>query len=222
MELTDTLSFASGAGLLDRALIPVWPTEDTHLLVDLAVADLPVDTTGWRTAAMAATRTHRVVIESLLVEPADQVGGDHFYLSRPGFFPGGVGVAACWVGGAARVADLLYRRHPQPSPVQQLRFGRIRADLTAAAAMVRSTARRLDDLEPLSADDDLITVAAETRSVAADAVRRIIAEARLTTGPAGLAMDEDLSHAIPDVELYVAQHNPDADALLLGDPARRG
>ena len=170
---------------------------------------------------MAATRTHRVVIESLLVEPADQVGGDHFYLSRPGFFPGGVGVAACWVGGAARVADLLYRRHPQPSPVQQLRLGRIRADLTAAAAMVRSTARRLDALEPLSADDDLITVAAETRSVAADAVRRIIAEARLTTGPAGLAMDEDLSHAIPDVELYVSQHNPDADAIMLGDPARR-
>jgi hypothetical protein len=62
---------------------------------------------------------------------------------------------------------------------------------------------------------------AETRSVAADAVRRIIAEARLTTGPAGLALDQDISHAIPNLELYVSQHNVDADATVLGDPARR-
>ena len=170
LELTGTLSFASGAGLLDRALIPVWPTEDIHLLVDLSVADLPVDTTLWRTAAMAATRTHRVMIESLLVEPADQVGGDAFYLSRPGFFPGGVGMAACWVGGAARVADL----------------------------------------EPLSPDDDLITVAAETRRKSRRDRRRRrrgqgcgLAEcARVLVGPGG---------ADPEVR-GVADHAPRSGA----------
>jgi alkylation response protein AidB-like acyl-CoA dehydrogenase len=170
---------------------------------------------------MAVSRTHQVVLDGLGIEPEAQVGGTDFYLARPGFLPGGIGVAACWVGGAARVVDLLHRRHSRPSPGQQFRLGLIRSYLTGAAAMVRSSARLLDDLEPLSADHDLVALAAETRSVAADAVRRIIAEARLTTGPAGLALDQDISHAIPDLELYVSQHNVDADATVLGDPARR-
>ena len=38
LVLTGTLSFASGAGLLDRALVPVWLVDGTHLLVDLAAA----------------------------------------------------------------------------------------------------------------------------------------------------------------------------------------
>ena len=154
-----------GAGLLDRALVVVWLAGDTHLMVDLAVRDLPVDAAVWRTSAMAVSRTHQVMVENVLVEPDDLVGGKDFYLARPGFFPGGVGVAACWVGGAARVTDALHRRHPQPSPSQQLRLGRIRASLTAAAAMVRSSARLLDDLEPLSGDGDLIGMAAETLSL---------------------------------------------------------
>ena len=64
-------------------------------------------------------------------------------------------------------------------------------------------------------------LATEARAVAAEAVRRIVAEARLTTGPAGLALDAALSAAIPDLELYALQQNSDGDAMLLGDPERR-
>ena len=205
--------------MLDRALVPVWLAVDTHVLVDLDLTDVPVDTTTWRTAAMTVSRTHQVDLSGRSADPGDEVGGDNFYLARPGFFPGGVGVAAVWVGGAARVADLLSRRHERPSPAQQLRLGRIRVDLVAAAAAVRGAAGLL---EATALDQlDLAAIAAETRSVAAEAVRRILAEAKLVTGPAGLALDEDLGHAVADLELYTAQHSPDGDALLLGDPARR-
>ncbi len=61
-------------------------------------------------------------------------------------------------------------------------------------------------------------LATEARAAAAEAVRRIIAEARLVTGPAGLALDDDLGHAVADLELYAAQQSADADAMLLGDP----
>ena len=47
---------------------------------------------------------------------ADQIGGANFYLQRPGFFPGGVGVAACWIGGAARVARSGARAAPAAEP----------------------------------------------------------------------------------------------------------
>ena len=148
------------------------------------------------------------------------VGETGFYLQRPGFFPGGVGVAACWVGGAARVADLLHARHPRPSPAQQIRLGRIRADLTVGTAAVRAAAAFLDQVWGRF-DVDWQMLATEARAVAAEAVRRIVAEARLTTGPAGLALDAALSAAIPDLELYALQQNSDGDAMLLGDPERR-
>jgi hypothetical protein len=221
ITLEGPLAFASGAGLLDRALVPVWLAEDTHVLVDVDLTEVPVDTTTWRTEVMAASRTHQVSLAGRSVGLNDVVGGDNFYLARPGFFAAGVGVAACWVGGAARVADLLHRRHDRPSLAQQMRLGRIRVDLAGAALAVRGTARWLDETDLDQSGLDLTALAAETRSVAADAVRRIVAEARLVTGPAGLALDEALGRAVADLELYAGQHNPDGDAFLLGDPKRR-
>ena len=219
LALTGTVRFASGAGLLDRALIPVWLEDERHQLLDLDVRDLPVDASVWHSSAMAASRTYDVRIE-LTAGPETQIGETGFYLQRPGFFPGGVGVAACWVGGAARVADLLHARHPRPSPAQQTRLGRIRADLTVGAAAVRAAGALLDQVWGRS-DVDWLMLATEARAVAAEAVRRIVAEARLTTGPAGVALDPALSAAVPDLELYALQQNSDGDALLLGDPERR-
>ncbi len=218
LRIDGTLRFASGAGLLDRALVPVWLADGRHLLVDLDVTGLPVDATVWRSGAMQASRTHELRVAELAVPAGAQVGEPDFYLRRPGFFPGGVGVAACWVGGAARVVDLLRDRHPQPSPTQQSRFGRIRTDLVAAAATVRAAGQVLDD-PPGGLDRQLL--ATEARAVAAEAVRRILHEARLLTGPAGLALDDGIAHAVPDLEMYTLQQNSDGDAALLGDPGRQ-
>jgi hypothetical protein len=214
-----TIRFASGAGVVDRALVPAWFDDGHHELVDLATAGLPVDASVWRTGAMAASRTHELRLESLPIDSHQIVGPVDFYLDRPGFFPGGVGVAACWAGGAARLVDLLRERHPTLSPAQQRRLGLIHVDLVSATAVVRLAAARLDASDPAERVD-LQVLATEARASAAAAIRRIIGEARLLTGPAGVALDDELSHAMPDLELYVLQQNADADAALLGDPDR--
>ena len=85
-------------------------------------------------------------------------------------------------------------------------------------AAVRCAADVLDRPDPIT---DLQQVATEARAVTAEAVRRLLAEARLVTGPAGLALDDGISHAVPDLELYVLQQNSDSDATLLGDPERQ-
>jgi methionine aminopeptidase len=104
--------------------------------------------------------------------------------------------------------------HPRPNPAQQVRLGQIRADLVAAAAVVRSGGRALADPEV-----DTNAVALEVRTVVAEAVHRVLASARMLTGPTGLALDDAVSHAIPDLELYVLQHNVDAALSGLGAPA---
>ncbi len=216
LELSGTLRFASGSGLLDRALVPVWLDERRHLLLDLDVTGLPVDPTVWRTAAMAPSRSYERRVDRLVVPRSAQRGPEGFYLGRPGFQAGGAGVAACWAGGAARVLDVLLAFHPHPSPAQQVRLGQIRTDLVVAAAAVRAGGRTLTDT---SVDTD--AVALEVRTVVAEAVHRVLAAARMLTGPTGLALDDAVSHAIPDLELYVLQHNVDAALAGLGEAGPR-
>ena len=212
LELSGTLRFASGSGLLERALVPVWLDEDRHLLLDLDVTGLPVDPTVWRTSAMAPSRSYERRVDRVVVPRTTQRGAEGFYLGRPGFQAGGAGVAACWVGGAARVLDVLLAFHPRPNPAQQVRLGQIRSDLVVAAAAVRSGGRALTDPSV-----DTGSVALEVRTAVAEAVHRILAAARMLTGPTGLALDDAVSHAVPDLELYVLQHNVDAALGWLGE-----
>lgn len=216
-DVRGTLLFASGAGVLDRALVTVWPDEDTHVLLDAAVADWDFETGAWRTRAMEHSRSHRVSLDGPVT--ARRIGADDFYLDRPGFFPGGAGVAAVWTGGAARVLDLLgawlgarfgeLAALPEP---HRLRFGHARTELAAAVALVRQTGAALQ------APDQSTSRTAVTlcRAGVGAAVRRLLEEVRTLAGPAGLAFDEDLSRAVDDLALYVAQQSQDGDAGHLG------
>jgi hypothetical protein len=231
-HLTGTLRFASGAGLLDRAMVPVWLDDETSVLLDVPVAGWPVDDSAWQTGAMRLSHSHTIHLDHDV--PGDvvtQVGGEGFYLGRPGFFPGGIGVAAVWVGGAARVADLV-RQHvgrSAPSPAVQLRLGHLRTELVAAAAAVEAAAHRLAERGAPgdgaaegpgraagAGHGDLQALATETRAVVGASVRRLLEQARTVAGPAGLAFDGPLTRAIDDLDLYVRQQSTDGDALHLG------
>nr|NLD41063.1 hypothetical protein [Actinomycetales bacterium] len=141
---------------------------------------------------------------------AHQVGEENFYLARWGFFPGGVGVAAVWAGGAARVLDLL-AGIPITGEAKAVRIGRARTELASAVALIRQAGSALEarPAEPRP----LATI---VRAGVAAAVRRLLADARSVAGPAGLAFDEDLTRAIDDLFLYVSQQNADGDSLFLG------
>lgn len=224
MLLEGSVRFASGAGLIDRALVPVWLDAHRHLLVDLDVRTLPVDDTQWAISAMEVSRSHAVGVEGARVCERDVVGSMNFYLDRPAFFPGGVGAAACWAGGAARVADLLLARMHEPAPEQmRRRHGTVRVHLTSAVSVIRSAARVLD--EHLrgrgSTEVDWRAVSTECRAVVAAAVGGVLEQAQRLGGPAALAYDRDLTRAIHDLQLYVLQQNVDADTLYLGTADRR-
>ena len=226
LRLDGTIRFASGAGVIDRALVPVWLDSGTHLLIDLAVADLPVDRSHWRTSAMRVSQTHTVAVRDVVVAGEDVVGEPNFYLGRSAFLPGGVGVAAVWTGGLARVLDVTVAMLAGRlvSAAQEARLGRARLHLVAALTTVRAAGRRLDELmNPAthgSAATVIAGVCAEGRAVVATAVVAALAEVRALAGPAGLAFDPDLGHAIDDLGLYVAQLNADAETTRMGTEIR--
>ncbi len=225
--LDGTIRFASGSGVIDRALVPVWLDSERHQLIELRLpepaaldslgepATLTLDTGSWATSAMEVARSHTWTFSGHPIPTSGAIGAVNFYLSRPEFFPGGVGVAACWLGGAARVADLAVARLSQPlSAALQHRCGLVRAALAGGAAMLDAAGRRLADEEVEHGDGRQL--ATEARSVVAAAVHTVLDEVHRIAGPAGLAYDRALSRAVHDLRLYVLQSNADADAAYLG------
>jgi len=74
------------------------------------------------------------------------VGDPGEYLSRPGFWHGAIGVAACWLGGARRVAKPLYRCAASESADAHslAHLGAVDAALAAADAMLTTAAAQVD------------------------------------------------------------------------------
>lgn len=215
-----TLRFASGAGVIDRALVPVWIDDDHHLLVDLDTAGLPVDTSGWQTAAMTVSHTHTVAVHDHHLARRTVLGGPDFYLDRPGFFPGGIGVAAVWAGGISRVLDaLLDWLGDRRTPAVDLRLGRIAVQRALATSAVREGGRQLDSVlagPTTPSRGELQHLSTLVRAGVGAAVHAALDDARTLAGPVGLAFDAGLTHAIADLDLYVRQQNTDGDAGFLG------
>jgi alkylation response protein AidB-like acyl-CoA dehydrogenase len=234
--LSGTLPFASGVGLIDRALVtatvePAFRRFDEggqhqQLLLDVAVCDWVPDQDSWQTAAMAASRSFTTSVRDRPVPSYAQIGPADFYLQRRGFFPGGIGVAAVWVGAAARVGDLLVdylsSRGADLGPVKRVGLGRIRTELAGAHAILGQGMRQLADGAAAELStwsiEELHELATEVRACVGASVRRTLDIARELAGPDGLAHFPGLADAIADLDLYVRQQPADRDADELAGP----
>lgn len=106
-------NWCSGASLVRYALMSYKCSEDdsvsnpqsTHLvLVDMQQAGIHVDHQPWVAVGMQHTFTASIHFDAVTVHP---VGQANEYLSRVGFWHGAAGVAACWFGATARIAEYL-------------------------------------------------------------------------------------------------------------------
>ncbi|MCH8611934.1 hypothetical protein [Arsenicicoccus dermatophilus] len=224
-RLDGTLRFASGVGVLDRALLPVWLDDERSVLLDVDVSSWTGDAASWHTPAMLASQSWTVRVADVQVPADAQVGEEGWYLGRPGFFPGGVGVAAVWAGGAVRVADLTARatEGAPPAPARVVRWGRVRTEIGSAAALLATAGVALEVSEQDPAGSPARgaggrgqELSTEVRAGVARAARAILAECHALAGPAGLAYDPDLAQAVADLDLYVAQQSRDGDEGYLG------
>ena len=107
--LDGTKVWCSGAGLCSHALVTaLLPSGDRGLFaVAVDGGGVHARPSDWSNVGMAESDTRSV---QFTATPAVAVGRPGEYLTRPGFWHGAVGVAACWLGGARAVAAPLYAR----------------------------------------------------------------------------------------------------------------
>ena len=109
------------------------------IAVDLTQPGVTVDLSGWHAAGMRRSATGAVSFEGVAAEPVGEPGD---YLDRPGFWHGAIGVAACWFGGAERVADTLRAAGPRLDEHAAAHLGAVDAAGPASQA-VSSNGTRL-------------------------------------------------------------------------------
>lgn len=216
--------WCSLGGLLDHALVTAQVGSARQLFaVDLRHPSVqPEPASGWVARGLRAIPSGPVRFAGT---PAGPVGGPDWYLRRPGFAWGGIGVAACWYGGArALAARLLFSASQRPGDLVALSAGAVDIALYAARACLSEAAAQIDARPASGPQAELPQaelpqaelLALRVRSVVAEAVETVIRQVGHTLGPAPLTFDETHARRVADLEIYVRQHHAERDVAALG------
>ena len=217
VRLDGTKPWCSLASTLSHALVTAHVGDERQLFaVDLRQERITTHDEDWVARGMPDVASGPVDFASAR---ATAVGAPGWYLARPGFAWGGIGVAACWWGGAVGLARVL-RGHVADRPWSELlqaALGATVGDLADAEDALADAAARIDRTAGGSADDEDWSLLAQTvrsrvrRSV--DAVRRRVVA---TIGPAPLTSDPAVAARVADLELYVLQDHGERDLARIG------
>jgi hypothetical protein len=212
--LTGVKPWCSLAGQLDAALVTAHVGDARQLFrVSLRQPSVTVDPPGtWVARGLRTVTSVAVRFDGTAAEPVGEPG---WYLTRPGFAWGGMGVAACWDGGARGLRATLLRGSAHRSgDLAALHIGIVDAALYASAAVLSTAAAAVDAGSAAGAAGDILGL--RVRAVVADAAERTIRQVGHALGPAPLAFDEDHARRVADLELYVRQHHGERDLARLG------
>ncbi|MCY1159805.1 MAG: acyl-CoA hydrolase [Citricoccus sp.] len=182
-------------------------------LVDLRHPGVRTGAGHWPALGLAAIDSGAVTFEAV---PALPVGGPSWYLERPGFAWGGMGVAAVWFGGAVHLYRTLEassaRREPDQFALAAL--GRVDRLLAAVSAQLAAAAEAIDAGDLTGTAGEL--EAYRLRGTVAQVCTEVIDVVGQATGPGPLTGDAGHARAVADLQVYVRQHHAGRDDARLG------
>ena len=213
--LTGTKPWCSLADRLSDALVSARTQDGDRMLFAVSLADpgVSADPSAWHARGLSEIPSGPVRFDGVVAEP---VGGAGWYLDRAGFAWGGIGVAACWFGGAVGIARTVYAASitGDPSPFLLMHLGAIDELVESSRRALAEAAALVDAGEATGPAGGLL--AKRVRATVARACEEIAARAGHALGPAPLALDADHAKRVADLQLYVRQHHAERDQSSLG------
>ncbi|WP_337057737.1 acyl-CoA dehydrogenase [Pseudomonas sp. USHLN015] len=212
VRLDGTKAWCSGAAVLSHALLTGWNEAGHQQLVAVAL-DQPgvrIATGGWNAVGMAATGSVEVHFEQARAHCIGPAGG---YLERPGFWHGGAGIAACWLGAAQALGEALRVHgadHDEPHALAHL--GALDAQLYAAACTLRDCAAWIDRQPRADAEVPVRRLRAICEGAAEAAIRHV----GHALGAAPYCLDPHLARLLADLPVYLRQSHAERDLAALG------
>ena len=227
--LTGRKAWCSGAALARHALVTYWNEHNQACLaaVRLDEPSIVVTNAGWCAVGMDATASTDVYFDAT---PAIAIGEPGQYLARPGFWHGGMGIAACWLGGCVALAQrvcnaqatrlgLARQGHQgqtsKPDPYGQVHLGAIDIALSQAQALMRETALWVDQHPRANA----FIRATRLRSAAEQCAATVLLHAGRALGAGPLCREADTARLFADLPVFVRQSHAERDIAQVGQAA---
>ena len=215
VHLKGRKSWCSGAAGVAHALVSGWNAAGQPCLaaVTLDQPTVRITAEGWHATGMAATASVDVYFDDA---PARMVGSPGAYVQRPGFWHGGAGIAACWWGGAAGIAQavqaVVAARGERADVHQRAHLGQIDVALRASAALLREAAAWIDD----HPRHDAQAWALRVRLAVERDAHCVMLHAGRALGAGPLCKDARLARAMADLPVFLRQSHAERDLAALG------
>jgi alkylation response protein AidB-like acyl-CoA dehydrogenase len=218
-RLSGTKAYCSGARSCAHALVTARAGEERRLFVlDLRAEGTRPIPDSWSGPGMTASDTLDIEFDQA---PATALGAPRAYLDRPGFQHGGIGVAACWYGGARAVVRTLHqaagRYDVGPHALAQLgaayaKLDAVRTQLDGAAADI--------DADPLDLQERAAVRSKRVRAFTEAVCGDVLVRVGRALGAAPLAHDANHARMATDLTVYIRQHHGERDAAALGEAVK--
>lgn len=212
VRLQGRKAWCSGASALEQALVSAWLPDGQRCLVAVGIqqSGIRVDAGRWRAVGMASSASHDVHFDGAT---GILVGAPGEYLSRPGFYHGGAGVAACWYGAAVRIASALRQTNLSgDDPHRQAHLGAIDVAISGAMHLLREAAACIDAAPTTSS----VLAVQRARLAVEDAVEVVLRRVPRAIGAGPLCRDRDLAQMVADLPVFVRQSHAERDQAELG------
>lgn len=212
-RLDGTKPWCSLAGSLDRALVTA-RTGTGRRLFEISLRDpgVTVASGRWIARGLADVRSEEITLAAVAAVP---VGGDDWYLARPGFAWGGIGVAAIWFGASAALGRRLFAAirggASRDSEVAHLLLGEVDVRLASCRAVLAAAALEVD-----GGGGHPVVLAQRVRSTVSATAERVLSLVGHGLGPAPLALEEEHARRVADLQLYIRQDHAERDLARLG------
>lgn len=210
--LSGRKAWCSGAGVVTHGLLTAWDDDGQQQLVAVPMdqPNLCVTDDGWHAVGMANTGSVEILLENAEGWYVGPAGG---YLSRPGFWLGGIGIAACWFGAARELARHLARHcHARPEPHALAHLGAVDRALGACIAVLRQAANAADQ----QSDGPFEHSARLCRAVAEETAETVISHVGRAMGAGPYCKDPHFARLIADLPVYLRQSHAERDLAALG------
>ncbi|AZG46860.1 acyl-CoA dehydrogenase family protein [Gordonia insulae] len=212
-ELTGAKPWCSGVITCTHALVTADVGFDRRLFaVDLHQPGVRPERGGWIATGMRATETGTARFDRATARAIGEPGA---YLDRPGFWHGGIGVAACWLGGARKVADVLYTAaRDRDDDLTLMHLGAVDALLAQGGALLEQAAVTIDadPTDEAAARHLAFRVRWSVEQIATAVVDRV----NRALGPGPLVHDRAHAQAVADLTVYLRQSHADRDLVTIG------
>ncbi|KTC85535.1 MULTISPECIES: acyl-CoA/acyl-ACP dehydrogenase [Legionella] len=212
-SLTGAKMFCSGAGIVDRALITA---EDFLIdldLINLSSEQIQISPEPWATLAFKETQTSTIHFKHAIFNQDNILGEKGWYLHRKGFWPGALGPAACWGGGAAGLVDyaLLNTRKDAHTLAH---LAAMEANIWGIQSLLQTAGNEINLNSNTTIEYQRIAL--KTRHLVEQLCTDTLRRFARAYGPFPLACEANLIRRYQELDLFLRQNHGERDLEKLG------